>query len=187
MSIQIDNPQPFPGQIIPDATPTRTGLMTAPQAAKLAALTPGGVGPIGPPGPPGPSGILQTAFTEVTVDTSVSAPILITPLFSVTLNTTGGRLAIHFDVSCSRTTGPGTVTSSFQLRIDLVAVRSTAVNLSVPPPLGSTALTYRTGILPAGSHVVTIFWNANGGTMNIRPVTNPIAEHASLLVEEVGP
>lgn len=72
MPIQLDSPQPFPGQTIPDATPTSGGLMTAAQAAKLAGLTSGG-----------------KVIQELIIPTSGQPPVYLDPTADIVQITTG--------------------------------------------------------------------------------------------------
>lgn len=135
-------------------------------------------------GPTGSGAVVQTTFAELTVDTS-PAPVAFNTLLSqaLTLNA-GTKLVIRFDASMSATSNNRDV--FFRVLIDGVVKRGVGARLANTGSAESVALSYVQSGLLAGAHTVVIQWRAPAGTVQIRPVAAPDAEHASLICQEVG-
>jgi len=132
-----------------------------------------------------PPELLQTAFVEITSDTTTTSGSYV-DLLSLTITTDGGSMAeVHFTASVSNTALFGS-SQQFQLVIDGSAVRGSHTRVLESVEASCAAITYRTGVLTAGSHTFKIQWLTDVFifTARIRPVTT-INEHASLLVSEI--
>jgi hypothetical protein len=124
--------------------------------------------------------IIQTAFTEITVDTTTTSTSF-TDLLSLTIVTDNNPVICHFSASADNT---GVQDVDFQLVIDGVAQRGCALRVIAAGFGTSAELVDKSAALSIGSHTIKIQWQVSGNTGQIRPATN-IDEHASLLVEEV--
>jgi hypothetical protein len=76
MAMKIDFPGQFPGQVIPDASPTQGGLMTAQDKQNLNALVSAGGGPV-------------VTNTKKSTPNSIATPILVVDLTKVPDETFG--------------------------------------------------------------------------------------------------
>jgi len=133
----------------------------------------------------GGASVLQSAMAEKSTDATTTSASFV-DLLTVTITTIASTVCkIYFTVSASHTTAEAATT--FQLLIDGSAVRGLA---TYQPKFGGGfqcggALIYRKTGLSAASHTFKIQWKTSGSTAQIRPVTT-IAEHASLVVEEIA-
>lgn len=130
-------------------------------------------------GPIGPTSMLQTAYLELSVDTTTTGATFV-DLLTVNLTTYGGVCLVTFTV------GGGNATTNtnvrFQLTLDGVAQRGTKFRQDTGA--GSPGcLAYRAAPA-AGSHVFKIQWSVSAGTGRIRAATVN-EEHASLMIEEI--
>jgi hypothetical protein len=126
--------------------------------------------------------LIQTASTELTVDTSTTSTTYV-DLMSVTITTGTNSVIIQFSSSC--TTNVSGDWCEFQLLIDGVITRGLAIWTDTAGVADSGALVYKSSVLSAGSHTFNIQWHVGtAGTAQIRPVTT-VLEHATLYVEEV--
>lgn len=126
-------------------------------------------------------GIGQSSFVEITANTTT------TSLTFVNMLTVNIDLAIDgyllLDFSCSVSNTSNNQTMFFRIQVDAVNTRGTATRVASgagnPQVVG---LTYRTGLLAAGTKTVTVQWRTTGGTVQVRPVAAPDQEHACLVV-----
>lgn len=128
----------------------------------------------------GPPNLVQTKFVEITSDTSTTSTTFV-DLLSTTLTTQGGALLIHFDVSCSNSNTGKEI--DFQVLLDGTVKKAGGVRYN-GTPAGDLSLSYKTAILTAGSHTVKVQWKTESNTANIRPVTAPTGESASMTILE---
>lgn len=126
--------------------------------------------------------LLQTTFTEVTVDTTTGSGVFVDLISQVITITAGSIILISFTASASNTSQNTTI--DFQLMIDGVATRGTGMRTSSTTAPQGNAITYRKTGLAVGAHTIKIQWRTGGGTARVRPVATAI-EHASLLCQEV--
>lgn len=127
---------------------------------------------------------LQSAFSEITVDTTTTSTTFVDLLSVVVTTLAGTKLLIHASTSASNTGVNGEV--RFRVTIDGTAVRGWS---NVKTGAGQTAsggFTYRKTGLSAAAHTIKVQWLVDAGTGRIRPATAAIdIEHASLLCQEV--
>jgi len=127
----------------------------------------------------------QTVFSEISTDTTTSSTTFV-DLLTATLTTVAGTKLIviaTFAVSNSNSNAQ----QHFRMTVDGIVKRGCGVRfVNNPSAAGSLALVV-TG-LSAGSHTIKLQWraDASGGTVQVRPVTAPDDEHASLVVQEVA-
>lgn len=129
-----------------------------------------------------PQPLIQTAFTELTVDTTTTS-VTFVDLMSLTMNVGSNKISVHFTVGGSNNQGFGG-NLFFRLVVDGVTIRGTAVRSTAANVSETGALVWR-GAVVAGSRIVKIQWMTDVGTARIAPVTVPNGEHASLYVQEI--
>ena len=147
-------------------------------------------GPTGAAGTSGATGgLLETKFTEVTTDITTTSPVFVTiPQLTQTITTSAGSTLYSTLTFSPSNTAPTPQSIDFRILIDGVPIRASE---SVVGLLNSNSaqagalLVQRTG-LAAGTHTIEVQWRTSGGTAQIRPVTAPNAEHASLLTIETN-
>jgi hypothetical protein len=134
----------------------------------------------------GPTGsgatVLQSAFGEVTVDTSTTSNVFV-DLITVPITTTGAILFLASSFAASPT--GAAVAADFRLTLDGVPLRGAGLFMNTGQP-ESGAIDYRATGLAPGAHTVKLQWRSNSALLGvqIRPVTAPNTEHASLYVQE---
>jgi len=133
------------------------------------------------------SGLRQSVFAEVSVDTSttVTSPTFTTLLTtSITLSTT--PILLVFVSWAAIRNNPGN--NLFRLVIDgTVKKGASSHGHGGGVPNASGAIMYRMTGLIAGAHTVAVEWSQDTtGTVSINPVSDPNAQHASLLLLEIG-
>lgn len=129
--------------------------------------------------------ILQTAFTEITVNTSTSATTYSGSLLSLSVTTGANSVILYLSVSCGNSAA--TQWTEFQLLQDGVAKRGIAVFSTSSGNGNSGELIYKTSPLTAGAHTFTVQWHIGtfaGGTGTVNPATL-VVDHATLYLEEV--
>jgi len=135
------------------------------------------------------TGYRQSVFTRVTVDTTT---IVVSPVFATLLSapitlSTSAVLLVFVSFAASRS---NPALDLFQVKVDGVvqagggaAVHGHGGGVSN----SSGAIVLRIAGLAAGPHTIAVEWSQDAaGTVSIRPVTAPDAEHASLLLVETG-
>lgn len=126
--------------------------------------------------------LLQTTFTELTLDTTTGLGTFGDLLTQVITIQAGSILLIHFTASAGNTSTATTI--DFQITIDAVAARGTGMRtVAINVPMGN-AIVYRKTGLSAGLHTIKVQWRTGGGSARIRPATT-VNEHASLMIQEV--
>jgi hypothetical protein len=131
-----------------------------------------------------PPSLLQTAFSEITVDTTTNSTSYI-DLLTITITTSGGSTAVlYFTASFNNNTSLTTLTQSFQFLVDGVAATSDTFLSFARPRDTSVGMVHETAVLSAASHTFKVQWKVSTLTGQIRPVTT-IQNHASFLVKEM--
>lgn len=128
----------------------------------------------------------QTVFLALAVDASRAVAGFATLLSQPITISAGGVLILQFDATVSNTSlGSQTF---FRYQIDGVTVANGGASSTnaVLDGVGTVSLTKRVTGLAVGARTVTVQWSRSAGTSNIRPVTVPDGEHASLLLTEVS-
>lgn len=129
---------------------------------------------------------VKSAFAEQTTD--VAAGAAFADLLTIAITTGANKLNIAFSagIGLSFTILGISSTVSFRILLDGVPLRGTATSASLTGLQGSAALRLQAPVT-AGPHTITLQWRVVGvaAAADIRPVTAPDFEHASLLVEEV--
>lgn len=126
--------------------------------------------------------LLQTTFTELTLDTPTGSGTFVDLLTQAITIQAGSVLLIHFTASASNTSNATTI--DFQITIDAAAVRGTGMRTVAANIPSGNAIVYRKTGLSAGAHTVKVQWRTGGGQARIRPATT-VNEHASLVIQEV--
>lgn len=131
----------------------------------------------------GSAGLIQTVNTRLPVDAIKTTPVFST-LLLINANTGANPVIM------SATFGLGSVNpidaGALRLVVDGTPVAGTnqAAGSSF---LGSAAVSFKTAPLVAGAHTFSVEWALVGGiSFQIRPVTFPDREHASLTIFEVA-
>lgn len=128
-----------------------------------------------------PARYVQSAFTEITVDSSTSSQTYVTAL-TLTLTTGANRLNILSSVSASFSQSQSTSYARFIIQVDGVTVCGAMIDFTSVLQ-GACRLSASVPVT-AGSHTVTLRCLSNNGkTLAFRPSTG--YEHASLILEEV--
>lgn len=129
-------------------------------------------------------GCLQTAFTEITVNTTTSATTYSGSLLSLTITTGANPVIAHFTASCGNSAA--TQWAEFRLLQDGTPLRGIAMFSTSSGNGNSGALVYKTDPLTEGSHTFVIQWRMGiTGNASINPVTL-VVDHCSLYLEEVN-
>lgn len=131
-------------------------------------------------------GVLQTDFTEVTVNTtttSASFPGSTLLTTTITKKLAASDLIVHFSAGASNTNNGRQ--AFFRVVVDGVTQRGVGVDCTNSGIAQSASIVVRTSGVAAGSRVIAIQWYVSANTGQVRPVAAPDSEHASLLVEEV--
>jgi hypothetical protein len=123
-------------------------------------------------------------FTEQTVNTTITSTTYVDLLTASITITSGGILQIHF--SCGTSNNSGTRFNDFRITVDGTTKRAVGTRMAAANDPESASIVLRVTGLSVGVHTVKVQWKTSGGTAQIRPVTVPDEEHASLLVEEVS-
>jgi hypothetical protein len=126
--------------------------------------------------------LLQTTFTEISVDTTTTNAGFVDLLTQVITIVAGSILLITFTGSASHSANNNTI--DFQLVIDTVPVRGTTMRIPTANTGQSSSIVYRRTGLAVGAHTIKIQWRTPAATARIRPVAT-LVEHASLLCQEV--
>lgn len=134
---------------------------------------------LNPPPLPAVLQIKQNTFATQAVDVS-TVSIVFVDLFSVTLTTEADFLDCQYTASVEAVAAG----MFMQLELDGVAIPGTGSSHGV----GTLALCGRAYVaIAAGAHTVKLRWRVDVlGTANLRPVTLPDAESATLMVRELG-
>jgi len=135
----------------------------------------------------------QTAFTEVTADTTTTATVG-SPTNLLTINITPKDAAhfftVHFTASGENiNTGDEQVVFAvyYGLTGGQTRRRSTYIfSDNTGNESSGCTIVQRFAALGAGQHTVEIRWGTTGSTARIRPVANPNYDHAALLVQETS-
>lgn len=153
------------------ATPTSHGFMSSVDKEKLDGIGAGGA----------TGAVLQMQTTELDADTSTNSSTWVDLLTVNVTTVAGSKLMVHFTAGFINT---GTATTYFRVTVDGTAKRGVA-NRASNNNYGQNASAVMTVPgLASGAHVVKLQWRVSGNVANVRPVTNPDSEHATLLVEE---
>lgn len=128
-----------------------------------------------------PARYVQSAFTEITVDSSTSSQTYVTAL-TLTLTTGANKLNILSSISASFSQSQNTSYARFIIQVDGVTVCGTMIDFT--SVLQGAARMSTSVDVAAGSHTITVRCLSNNGkTLAFRPSTG--YEHATLNVEEV--
>jgi len=131
------------------------------------------------------SKLRQTLTTEITVDTTTASAVFVAFLSQVITIAAGSKVMIWFSFGGSNSTNNNGL--AFRIQIDGVTKRGTAA--STISPAGATesgGIVQEISGLAVGVRTVTVQWRAtSGGTAQVRPVTVPDFEHATLVIAEV--
>ena len=124
----------------------------------------------------------QTRQVEVTVDTTTTSLTFVTLLTDSITITAGGIIMVQVSIGTSNSNN--NITNFFRLVIDGVVRRGSAYTSSGSNNPGSVGLVYRVAGLAAGARTVTLEWRVASGTGQVRPVTVPDDEHATMIIQE---
>lgn len=125
--------------------------------------------------------VVQTAFAEITGNTTTTATTYSGSLLSITVSTGANPVIVYFSAAPGNTSA--TIWVEFQLLLDGVAKRGCATFTTSSGNGNSGEIIYKTAALAAGSHTFTIQWKVGGGTGSINPTLG--TDHATLFLEEV--
>jgi hypothetical protein len=136
---------------------------------------------------------LPTSFgvlaETIVVDQAVNTSTIVVPPNWATLLTTsvtivaGNILLINFSAGASNGTNNREV--HFRLIVDGVTRRGVGMTVSPANSPASVSMVARITGLAAGPRTVTIEWQVDAGTGQVRPVLAPDTEHATLLIQRV--
>lgn len=131
--------------------------------------------------------LIQTAFAEITTDTTTTSTTGAT-LLSLNFTATGAcNIEVHHTI-CASCTAVGSITTA--IAIDGVIQINTHLRILTAATSNCSSLhwmskqAFGSTILP-GVHTIAISWFTSTGTARVRPVST-VFEHASLLVKELG-
>jgi len=124
--------------------------------------------------------LVQTAFTEVTSDTTTTSTTFV-DLLSITITTGTNNLLIYVSHSFGNTSAFGAQVF-VRLVLDGAAVRGAADQAS--STFASSGAIASKKAVTAGSHTIKVQWRVGGSTGQCRPVAAPDSEHCALLVIE---
>jgi hypothetical protein len=136
-------------------------------------------------GPTGAAGgaYIKSQGAELAVDSSTSSTAF-ADLVSVPITTTTGQVLL---VWASFSASPVAVADAalFRITLDGVAQAGAGITMNVNNP-ESGAITLRISGVALGAHTLVLQWRSSnpGFGVQIRPVTSPSSEHASLVVAE---
>lgn len=126
-------------------------------------------------------GVGQSTFVELSANTTTTSLTFVNALSTNVDLTIDGYLLLDFSCSVSNTSNNQTM--FFRLRNNTTALRGTATR--VASGAGNpqvVSLTYRTGLLSAGTYTIDVQWRTTGGTVQVRPVAAPDQEHMCLVI-----
>jgi len=126
----------------------------------------------------------QSVFLEKTTDATTTSTTFVTLLSQAITMAGSTNLLIHFSAGVSNT-GNNSQTY-FRITVDGVVKRGVSVVSSSAGAVESAAMVLKVTGLSAAAHTVLVEWKVGGSTGQVRPVTAPDSEHASLLLEEVA-
>ena len=126
--------------------------------------------------------LLQTAEARITVDTTNSTAGWQT-LLTVTMVTGANPLLISAVGSISQSAFANVMNT--RITVDGASYGGCTIKCQANNQGSPFALKVKTAALTAGSHTILVQWQTAGGTQQCRPVANPDAESASLVIEEV--
>lgn len=127
--------------------------------------------------------LLQSILTEVTVDTTTTSTTFVTLLSQAITISAGSILIVQFVSSSSN--GGALRFEYYRILIDGTPYRGASCKLTNIDATGGASISIRVPGLAAGSRTVIVQWRVSGGTGQIRPVTVPDGESASVLIQEV--
>lgn len=126
--------------------------------------------------------ILQTAYTEISANTTTSATGTPAPLMNLTMTTGANPVIVYFSASCGNSAS--NAWTEFRLVLDGSPVRGIAV-FSVSSGNGNSGtLVYKTSVLPPGLHTFAIEWRVGSGS-GTAYIYASSQGNASLYLEEV--
>lgn len=134
----------------------------------------------------GSGDILQTASAVLAVDATTTS-VTYVDLLSVSVTTSGGSsLEIYASFSTSNAVdAAGTGQDALQITLDGTALQQAGAEQWPVSEIGT--ISYKTGVVTAGSHTVTLQWKTQAGsTLRCSASTLTRPEHASLVVMEVS-
>lgn len=159
------------GTLHANATTSVAGFMSATDKTKLDGIPAGG-------------GLVQSRFREITVDTTTTSPTFVTLLTDTITIGAGRALIIQFLSSMSNSNSNNIVYARIQ--VNGVTYRGAATTAQNTNRSGAVCIQTRVTGLAAGTHTVTVQWRVSGGTGQVRVVSQPDTESASMLIEEVS-
>jgi hypothetical protein len=151
----------------------------------------GPTGPIGPTGPTGPAAsgpvgkVIQSVFTDLSIDKTTTSTIFV-DLLSTTITTTtvNGMILINASFSIAHAYNNDIY---IRLLVDNVAKKG---SIALPGNNGTTTLS--AGIVhrqtvSVGSHTIKLQWKSAGGNIYCRPISRPEGEHCAVSILELTP
>jgi len=125
----------------------------------------------------------QSATSKVAVDTTTASAAFV-DLLTVALTVEAGFLLIEASMGASLAVNVGTI--FFRITVDGVAQAGVSNSFTVVGDKHASAFSLRVDVA-AGVRTVKLQWRVASvlSTAQIRPVAQPDAEHASLVVSEV--
>ncbi|HMV01716.1 MAG TPA: hypothetical protein PLJ37_01190 [Chitinophagales bacterium] len=132
--------------------------------------------------------ILQIASAKVSSDQSTaSASLVDLPGTSVTITTVAGsKIKLDSSFAFSNTSALGSTTN---IVLDIDGSTDTGAGQTTPGLTGAVqagSINRLITGLSAGSHTFKLKWGTTAGSTRCRPVSVPTAEHASIVVMEIG-
>lgn len=138
----------------------------------------GGGGPFVPPA----GYVIQTVSVQVTANTTKTGTAFAT-LLSAPITTSGAN---RLNIRAAGAVSIATANVNARLRIVVDGVSQGGVQLRSPATnIGTAFAIERTLVVAAGARSVLLEWAPLSSTIQCRPVANPDAESASLVVQEV--
>jgi hypothetical protein len=133
-------------------------------------------------------GIVQTVYAETTADTTTTETAYpnTTPLFNQSITTQGNSSVIAiFTASASLSVKDRWL--EIRMSVDASVEKGMRSQITDDGIAACFSATHKTGVLSAASHAFLVEWivEINTTTGQIRPVTVPNSEHASLVLMEV--
>jgi hypothetical protein len=126
---------------------------------------------------------LQTVFAQITVDTTTASAVSVTLLSQAITIQAGSNIIIRLTLGASNSNSNQSL--FFRVQVDGVTQRGVGITSSGANSPSSGALTLLVTGLAAGARTVTVQWRVSANTGQIRPVTVPDAEAATLMIQEV--
>lgn len=139
-------------------------------------------------GSSGGSGLIQTLVADVTADVETAGDSPGVTLLSQAITVAGGNsLIVNFSASGQNNAGGGTVTT-FRLLLDGNLVKGASFTKMAGSVIAAScvAIVARIPALTAGSHTVSVEWQAPSNTTSINAASDPDGNHATLLLQEVS-